>query len=73
VAGAVKVPVVGIGGIARADDALEFIMAGASAVQVGTANFTNPRAPLEVLEGIEEFMAKEGVEDIAELIGAGRG
>jgi dihydroorotate dehydrogenase (NAD+) catalytic subunit len=73
VAGAVKVPVVGIGGIATAGDALEFIMAGASAVQVGTANFTNPQAPLEVLEGIEAFMAKEGVKDIAELIGAGRG
>ncbi len=73
VAGAVKVPVVGIGGIATASDALEFIMAGASAIQVGTANFTNPKAPLEVLEGIEEFMAKEGVKDIAELIGAGRG
>ena len=73
VAGAVKVPVVGIGGIATASDALEFIMAGASAVQVGTANFTNPQAPIEVLEGIEEFMDKEGVKDIAELIGVGRG
>jgi dihydroorotate dehydrogenase (NAD+) catalytic subunit len=73
VAGAVKVPVVGIGGIASSSDALEFIMAGASAVQVGTANFSNPRAPIEVLEGIEDFMAKEGVKDIAELIGAGRG
>jgi dihydroorotate dehydrogenase (NAD+) catalytic subunit len=71
VAGAVKVPVVGIGGISSASDALEFIMAGASAVQVGTANFSNPRAPIEVLEGIEEFMAQEGVKDIAELIGAG--
>ena len=70
VAGAVKVPVVGIGGIAAASDALEFIMAGASAVQVGTANFPNPQAPLEVIEGIEAFMTKEGVEDIAELIGA---
>jgi dihydroorotate dehydrogenase (NAD+) catalytic subunit len=73
VAGAVKVPVVGIGGIATASDALEFIMAGASAIQVGTANFTNPKAPLEVLEGIEAFMAKEGVKDIAELMGAARG
>ncbi len=73
VAGAVNVPVVGIGGISTANDALEFIMAGASAVQVGTANFSNPQAPLEVLEGVEEFMAKEGVKDIAELIGAGRG
>jgi dihydroorotate dehydrogenase (NAD+) catalytic subunit len=72
VSGAVSVPVVGIGGITTASDALEFIMAGASAVQVGTANFTNPKAPLEVLEGIEAFMAKEGVKDIAELIGAAR-
>jgi dihydroorotate dehydrogenase (NAD+) catalytic subunit len=72
VAGAVEVPVVGVGGIATASDALEFIMAGASAIQVGTANFTNPRAPLDVLEGIEQFMKKEGIEDIAELIGAGR-
>ncbi len=71
VAGAVEIPVVGIGGIATASDALEFIMAGASAVQVGTANFTNPRAPLDVLEGIEQFMAKERIKDIAELIGAG--
>jgi len=73
VAGAVEVPVVGVGGIATASDAIEFIMAGASAVQVGTASFTNPRAPLDILEGIEQFMKKEGIEDIAELIGAGRG
>lgn len=72
VAGTVDVPVVGCGGITTASDALEFIMAGASAIQVGTANFTNPRAPLDVLEGIEQFMKKEGIEDIAELIGAGR-
>jgi dihydroorotate dehydrogenase (NAD+) catalytic subunit len=73
VAGAVEIPVVGIGGIATSSDAIEFIMAGASAVQVGTANFTNPRAPLDVLEGIEEFMVKEGIKDIAELVGVGRG
>ena len=73
VAGAVAIPVIGCGGITTATDALEFIMAGASAVQVGTAGFTNPRAPLEVLEGIEDFMEKEGVADIAELIGAARG
>ena len=73
VAGAVDVPVVGCGGITTASDALEFIMAGASAIQVGTANFTNPRAPLDVLEGIEQFMEKEGIGDIAELIGAARG
>jgi len=73
VAGAVEVPVVGSGGISTSSDAIEFIMAGASAVQVGTANFTNPRAPLEVLEGIEQFMQKEGIGDINELIGVGRG
>ena len=72
VAGAVEIPVIGCGGIATAGDALEFIMAGASAVQVGTASFTNPGAPLEVLEGIEEFMRKEGVADIAELVGVAR-
>jgi len=72
VAQAVKLPVVGIGGISTAEDALEFIMAGASAVQVGTANFSNPQAPIEVLEGIEQFMQKEGIEDIAELIGIAR-
>jgi len=72
VAGAVDLPVIGCGGITTASDAIEFIMAGASAVQVGTASFANPRAPLDVLEGIEKFMEKEGVEDIAELIGAAR-
>jgi len=72
VAGAVDLPVVGCGGITTASDAIEFIMAGASAVQVGTAGFTNPRAPLDVLEGIEQFMEKEGINDIKELIGAGR-
>jgi dihydroorotate dehydrogenase (NAD+) catalytic subunit len=73
VAGAVDVPVVGCGGITTANDAIEFIMAGASAIQVGTASFTNPRAPLDILQGIEEFMAKEGIEDITELIGTARG
>jgi len=73
VAGAVEVPVIGCGGITTASDAIEFIMAGASAIQVGTANFTNPRAPLDILEGIKQFMEKEGINDIAELIGAARG
>ena len=72
VAGSVEVPVIGGGGITTASDALEFIMAGASAIQVGTASFSNPRAPLDVLEGIEKFMKDEGIEDIAELIGAAR-
>ena len=73
VAGAVELPVIGCGGITTGSDAIEFIMAGASAIQVGTASFNNPRAPLDVLEGIEQFMEKEGIEDIAELIGTARG
>jgi len=73
VAGAVEVPVIGCGGITTGSDGIEFIMAGASAIQVGTATFTNPRATLDVLEGIEQFMKKEGIKDIAELIGAARG
>jgi len=70
VAQTVKVPVIGCGGIASANDALEFIMAGASAVQVGTANFTNPCTPLDIIDGIERFMEKEGIRRITELIGA---
>jgi dihydroorotate dehydrogenase (NAD+) catalytic subunit len=73
VAKAVRLPIVGIGGITSANDALEFIMAGASAVQVGTASLANPKAPLEVLEGIEAFMQQEGVKDISELVGAAQG
>ncbi len=72
VAGSVKLPIVGCGGIMSAQDALEFIMAGASAVEVGTAQFVNPRALLDVLEGIEEFMRCEGVKDISELVGMAR-
>ena len=73
VAGAVEVPVVGCGGINTASDAIEFIMAGASAIQVGTASFTNPRAPLDILEGIEQFMEKEGIDNLTDLIGVARG
>jgi len=73
VAGAVEIPVIGCGGITTASDAIEFIMAGASAIQVGTASFTNPRAPLDVLEGIEQFMKKEGIASLTEFIGAARG
>jgi dihydroorotate dehydrogenase (NAD+) catalytic subunit len=72
VAGAVDLPVIGCGGIVTAKDALEFIMAGATAIQVGTANFANPRASLDVLEGMEQYVGKEGVKDIGELIGAAR-
>ena len=69
---AVSVPIIGMGGIATAEDALEFILAGASAVAVGTANFRNPMATMEVIEGIEEYMRRQNVESITELIGAVR-
>lgn len=69
---AVKIPVIGMGGIMTAEDALEFILAGASAVAVGAANFWNPYATVEIVEGIEEYMERHGVENIAELIGAVR-
>mgnify|MGYP001044987023 FL=1 len=69
VANAVGLPVIGMGGIATAEDALEFIMAGASMVAVGTANFFNPRATLDVIEGIEAYMRDNQVGDVNELIG----
>ncbi len=69
VANAVKVPIIGMGGIAAAEDALEFILAGATAVSVGTANFFNPTATLDVIKGIEEYMTRHKTEDINELIG----
>ena len=69
---AVKIPVIGVGGNMTADDALEFILAGATAVAVGTANFVNPCTTAEIVDGIEAYMKKYGVEDINELIGAVR-
>ena len=72
VAGAVELPVIGGGGITTATDAIEFIMAGASAIQIGTAIFNNSRAPLDVLEGIERFMEKEGIKKLTYLIGSAR-
>ena len=72
VANAVKVPIIGMGGIATADDAMEFILAGATAVSVGTANFYNPYAARDVARGIEEYMRKYQVEDIHTLIGSVR-
>ncbi len=69
VANAVKLPIIGMGGIATAEDALEFLMAGASMVAIGTANFFNPRATLDVIEGIEAYMRENRVEDVKELIG----
>ena len=70
VAAAVSVPIVGCGGIMCGRDAVEYLMAGACAVQVGTATFRNPRAPLDVLEGLEAFMREHGVEDVRDIIGA---
>ncbi|RYD04637.1 hypothetical protein N752_14795 [Desulforamulus aquiferis] len=67
---AVKIPLVGMGGIVTAQDALEFILAGATAVAVGTANFINPLATLEVVQGIEDYLIKQGISDITELVGA---
>ena len=71
-AGAVKIPIIGIGGICTGDDAVEFLLAGASAVAVGTAHFNNPQAATDVLKGIEAYMQKYGVRDVKELIGTGR-
>ena len=70
VAQAVKVPVIGMGGISTAEDALEFILAGATAVSVGTANFADPQATVKIIDGIEAYMKAQGVADIHELIGA---
>ena len=69
---AVSIPIIGMGGIASAEDALEFILAGASAVAVGTANFRDPMTTVKVIDGIEEYMKRQNVRDIKELIGAVR-
>ena len=69
VAKAVSIPVVGLGGITDARDALEFIMAGATAVQIGTANFLDPTTCIKVIDGIEEYCSRHGVADISELRG----
>lgn len=69
VTNAVDVPIIGMGGIATAEDALEFIMAGATAVSVGTANFINPATTLEVVDGIKAYMERHQINDINELIG----
>jgi len=72
VAGIIDIPIIGSGGIMNSTDALEFIMAGASAVQVGVASFANPRAPLSILEGIQNFLELEKIERITDIIGAAR-
>jgi dihydroorotate dehydrogenase (NAD+) catalytic subunit len=67
---AVKIPVIGIGGILNAQDALEFLIAGASAVQVGTANFINPGATLEIIKGIKDYCKRKNIQDLNEIIGS---
>lgn len=69
---AVKIPIIGMGGIANAEDAIEFLLAGASAVSVGAMNFVDPYTTVKVVEGIEAYMKQYGIEDINELIGAVR-
>lgn len=67
---AVKVPIIGMGGIASAEDAIEMMLAGASAVSVGTANFHNPAVTMEIIEGIEEYLRQNRMNDVRELVGA---
>ena len=67
--GAVKIPVIALGGITRAEDAVEYFLAGAAAVQIGTANFYDPRAPLNVLNGLEKFLKKKGLPSIHDIVG----
>lgn len=71
-AGAVKIPVIGGGGISSAEDAIEFLMAGASAIEVGTAALVNPKAPLEIVKGIENYMLQWKMTELSQLIGAAR-
>ena len=70
VAQAVSIPIIGMGGVMSAEDAIELMLAGATAVSVGTANFTNPHITEEIVEGLKEYMAEQDVDDITELIGA---
>jgi len=70
VAQKVRIPVVGVGGIMNATDAVEFLIAGATAVQVGTANFINPRATVEIIEGIEQFLLEQKLNHVSEIVGS---
>jgi len=69
VANAVKIPVIGMGGIMTASDAIEFLLVGASAIQVGTASFIDPRVSIKILEGIESYLANKGYKDISDIVG----
>ncbi|MGN0670318.1 MAG: nitronate monooxygenase, partial [Oscillospiraceae bacterium] len=66
---AVKIPIIGMGGISTWEDAIEMMLAGATAIQMGTAIFTDPYAPLKVIEGIEEYMDKNGIKSLSEIVG----
>ena len=68
--GAVKIPVIGVGGIVNADDAIEFMLAGATAIQVGTGNFPNPRATSDIIEGIQLYLKRKSIHDIKKVIGS---
>ena len=69
VANAVNLPIIGMGGIQNGEDAVEFLMAGATAVSVGTANFMNPTATIDTVKGIEKYMQQYGIEDVNQIIG----
>ena len=69
VANAVKIPVIGIGGIMTADDAIEFLLAGAAAIQVGTASFIDPQISVKIVDGIEKYLTDRGLSDIKDLTG----
>ena len=69
VASVVNVPIIGIGGIMNWEDAIEYIMVGATAIQVGTANFVNPNAMVEIVEGMKKFMVKQGIKSLDEIRG----
>jgi dihydroorotate dehydrogenase (NAD+) catalytic subunit len=64
---AVRIPVIGLGGISEPDHAIQYLLAGASAIQTGTINFVDPAMPLAILQGIRDYMTREGLQDIAEL------
>lgn len=69
VAKAVKIPVIGLGGISSTNDALEFLMAGATAIEIGTANFIDPTITIKIIEGIQEYLDRHNIKDIKDIIG----
>ena len=66
---AVKIPIIGLGGITKTEDAVEYLLAGAAAVQVGTANFFNPKAPLDILTGLDKFLQSKRLKSVSDLVG----